>query len=75
MHEWKVGDLGVARDVEAIPTFEPGTIVRYEGHTNFGDSDFSTIGRWSVVFGPTEDGNLPRMEFFAFIDPLPEGDE
>lgn len=82
MHEWKVGDLGVARDAEAgdplsPPIFHPGTVVRCARKTA------PHVAYWRIVFGPEpavstiwsdHDGGS-WLENTKFIDPLPEGDE
>lgn len=78
MHEWQEGDLGVAKEVEDISIFEPGTVVRYEGYASPG------IGFWRIVFGPVpterrswirgDGGDGLWLEYVDYVDPLPEGE-
>lgn len=79
MHEWKEGDLGVAR--EGAPHFAPpGTVVRLAEKIN------PDLGYWDVVFGPIPSESIwqvtvlghdtgLRAASMRFIEPLPEGDE
>lgn len=79
MHEWKVGDLGVARDrVLKNQKFATGTVMRFERHA----ITSLRAGYWSIVFGPAPEDSFwfssdlgLWWERFDYVDPLPEGDK